>query len=59
MIASVFASGIKIMSDSSIDLKPRTEDPSKPIPSVKAAPLRYSLAGKNHVLKYASNIDKC
>ena len=44
-MAKVFGSGMKIMSDSSMDLKPLTEEPSKPIPDVKASPVRYSLAG--------------
>ena len=36
-IANVDGSGIAIMSDSSIALKPVIEEPSKPMPSEKAA----------------------
>ena len=44
--ANVAGSGIAIMSDSSIALKPVTEEPSKPIPPSKASSSSAALIEK-------------
>ena len=43
---NVVASGIAIMSDSSIGLKPVIEDPSKPMPPSKASSSSWALIEK-------------
>ena len=45
MMCNVVGSGLSIMSDSFMVLKPRTDDPSKPMPEVSTCPSVKCLAG--------------